>query len=231
MSLLQRMNANQNTAQRPNTRLGQRNNNQNNNQGNTNANTSNRKRSNNNHLSNVIIPAENTLVRFSMDGMGDPFYRLLGHAMNPDYAHVHTLAEDLQKGGERVDELISVLDTAWEAYNLSGAMLVFNENADVLTALMKPTPMPTPPQSNDNQDDENEDDNSLAWLQDSNYGIERIRAIDLPLTLNVLARARTQVIVARAPAVFGVEYLTRSLITDDPRLVALAKATGALPDA
>ncbi len=190
----------------------------------------NQSQSQNHHLANVVIPVRSTLVRFSLDGMGDPFYRLLGHDMNPEFAKVEALAEALQKGGDDVKALIEALDKAWEGYNLKGAMLVFNEDREVATALLKPSPMPAMPQKKKDDDDDDDENDTPDWLESANYSIERLRAIDLTLTLNVLARGRSQVIVARAPAVFGVEYLTRSLITDDPRLVQLAKATGCLPD-
>ncbi|MEM6281471.1 MAG: hypothetical protein AAF787_04690 [Chloroflexota bacterium] len=198
-------------------------------------------RNTNLNLGNVITPLDSTLVRFSLHGMGDPFYRLLGREMNPDYGNLSKLAEALRKGGEAVDELIDKLNIAWEGYKLEGAMLVYNEDADVLEALKKPTPVPQLPQQqrrqlrgrNNNNDDEEEEaeEKQPDWYQTSNYRVDRLRSIDLTLTLNVLARARSQVIIAQAPVVFGIEYLTRSVITDDPRFVSLAKATGSLPDA
>ncbi|HEX2622820.1 MAG TPA: hypothetical protein VHL11_21825, partial [Phototrophicaceae bacterium] len=57
-----------------------------------------------------------------------------------------------------------------------------------------------------------------------------LRAIDLHLVLNVLARSRSQVLLTRAPLVFSQQYLNRSMMTDDPRLVALVKATGYLEE-
>jgi len=199
-------------------------------------------RNNTLNLSNVIMPTESAMVRFSLDGMGDPFYRLLGHEMNPDFGSINKLAEALRKGGEDVDELIAKLDEAWENYKLEGAMLVYTEDSEMLNAIKRPTPMPTvqqkPPRrplrsrKNNNDDEEEEQEEKQPdWYETNKYKVERLRSIDLTLTLNVLARARTQVIVARAPVVFGVEYLTRSIITDDPRLVSLARATGSLPDA
>jgi hypothetical protein len=188
------------------------------------------------------MPTESTLVRFSLDGMGDPFYRLLGYEMNPELGNLNKLSEVLRKGGDKVDELIVKLDEAWEGYKLEGAMLVYTEDSEILNAISKPNPMPAMPakparrslrtRNNKTDDEEEEQEEKQPDLAEANnYRIERIRSIDLMLTLNVLARARTQVIIARAPVVFGVEYLTRSIISDDPRLVSLARATGCLPDA
>jgi hypothetical protein len=54
-----------------------------------------------------------------------------------------------------------------------------------------------------------------------------VGATDRVLVLNVLARARTAVLLAGAPAVLDHRYLGRDLASDDPRLVALVEATGA----
>lgn len=185
----------------------------------------------NQQLANVIVLAEKTVVRFSLDGMGDPFYRLLGHEMTPDYGNVQKLSEVLQKGGKAVDELVAVLDKAWDGYNLTGAMLIYNHDPEIMGALQNPSPMPAAPTYEDEDDNDNDnEDNTPTDEPHPDYQLERLRSIDLTLTLNVLSRARSQVLIARAPVVFGMEYLTRSLVTDDPRLVSLAKATGSLPE-
>lgn len=54
-----------------------------------------------------------------------------------------------------------------------------------------------------------------------------LSATDHRLILNVLARARTAVLLGRAPAVLDPVYLDRDLACDDPRIVGLAAATGA----
>jgi hypothetical protein len=54
-----------------------------------------------------------------------------------------------------------------------------------------------------------------------------VTATDRLLVVNVLARARAAVLLGGAPAVLDAEYLLRDLASDDPRLVALAEATGA----
>lgn len=53
-----------------------------------------------------------------------------------------------------------------------------------------------------------------------------LTATDRVLLLNVLARARTAVLLGRAPVLLDPEYLRRDLASDDPRLVALVEATG-----
>lgn len=54
-----------------------------------------------------------------------------------------------------------------------------------------------------------------------------VSATNRVLILNVLARARTAVLLGGAPALLDPEYLGRDLASDDPRLVALVEATGA----
>ena len=54
-----------------------------------------------------------------------------------------------------------------------------------------------------------------------------LAATDLGLVLNVLGRAGTGLLLARAPLELHPARLGRALTTDDPRLVALARATGA----
>ncbi len=243
MSLLQRINANQNANQQSN-RSGspfRRTSNSSNNQQsgrlpgsspfNSRPSRSPFGRSENLNLANVITPAQSTVVRFALDGMGDPFYRLLGQDMNPEYSQIATLAQVLQKGGPGVDELTALLNKNWESYQLKGAILIFNDDREVVDSLAKPVPVPTVPANNSKEDDDDNDNGEPPnWLEASGYKFERVRSIDLALTLNVLTRARSQLLVARAPVVYGLEYLSRSVITDDPRLVSLAKATGALPD-
>ena len=54
-----------------------------------------------------------------------------------------------------------------------------------------------------------------------------VDATDRLLVANVLARARSAVLLGRAPVILDREYLRRDLASDDPRLVALAEASGA----
>ncbi|MFZ4813762.1 MAG: hypothetical protein ACOYL5_04445 [Phototrophicaceae bacterium] len=186
-------------------------------------------------LVNVIIPPQRVVVRFDLNGLGDPFYRLMGKPMNSEFSQLHPLAQTLERGGEPVEALRALLNEVWAGYSLRGAALVYNTSFNVNRAMAEAFPMPgnvaqNPPKKDD-------DDDTPAWLGNNNPNnrrqpvVERWRAIDLALTLNVLARARTQVVLMGAPLVFGTNYLTRSLVTDDPRLVALAKASGALADA
>jgi hypothetical protein len=179
----------------------------------------------NTYLTNTRTTVGREVVRFGLEGLGDPFYRVLGHEMNPDMGDLHKLANALEAGSEAVDELVSRLDTDWRSYNLTGAMLVFRFNEKVSKSIVKALPMPMLPKANNDDDDEDDETQDQPTTNTT-----RLRATDPSLTLNVLTRARSQVLLAEAPVVFGQEYLKRQIITDDPRLVALARATGCLPD-
>ncbi len=188
----------------------------------------------NTYLTNTRTTVHREIVRFSLEGLGDPFYRVLGHQMNPDMGDLNKLAVALEAGGEATQALIDRLDTDWRSYDLTGAMLIFRFDQKQTKALAKPLPMPTPIVPDDDEleylDIDDDDDDTTAAEKPSTATVQ-LRATDPALTLNVLARARSQVLLAEAPVVFGQEYLKRQIITDDPRLVAIARATGCLPDA
>jgi hypothetical protein len=167
----------------------------------------------------IMQPMHKTVVRFELKGLGDPFYRLLGSEMNPEYGDYKAVSAALEKRVERTGDLEALLNSAWASYKLQGATLVYNWNGDMWKALN------TPPV----QQSENEDESQQNPLP-APITFTCLRAIDLQLVLNVLARSRSQVLLTRAPLVFSQEYLNRSLMSDDPRLVALAKATGFLEE-
>ncbi|MFW5709162.1 MAG: hypothetical protein ACOCX5_02960 [Chloroflexota bacterium] len=180
----------------------------------------NRVRSNNSYVS--LVPVTRAVVQFSLRGLGDPFYRILGEAINTTYANASALMQALEAGGDLVDRLEIELERSWSHYNFQGAAMVYPYDLNLweearLTNLM-------PGESNrifeqmDNSDSESEDTIKPTY--------QMIRALDLSLVLNVLARARTQFVLASAPLIFSRQYLARVLIADDSRLVDLVRATG-----
>lgn len=183
-------------------------------------------------LDNAIVPMLRAVVRFELAGLGDPFYRLLGHPLNADLGDVTKLAALLEAGGEAVDALTAKLDEIWEAYQLNGASLVYPYDSETALVMANPQPMAAHIPNRRNADNNNDDD-IPQWLQNSqpsgasNASAVYFRALDLALTLNVLGRSRSQVLIAHAPIVYDSRMLVRSLITEDPRLVALARASGA----
>ncbi len=178
-----------------------------------------------------FLPLARSVVRFELDGLGDPFYRLLGHPLNPDLTSGKAIAQMLETGGENVSALEKLLETAWTGYALKGAALVYRWNQPTWKGLVIPYFVPP---------DENAQQNSTTGQDDDELDapsrpmpkplFSLFRAIDLQLVINVLARARSQVLLANAPLLFNQSYLTRSLVTDDARMVALARATGAIQE-
>ncbi|GAB4524931.1 MAG: hypothetical protein OHK0046_40140 [Anaerolineae bacterium] len=173
-----------------------------------------------------MLPMERTLARFELRGLGDPFYRLLGHPLSTEYGDSRVVSRVLEEGGEAVAELELLLNTAWDTYNLVGATLVYNWAVKPWEGIAQPTPMPF----DNDQQYQDDDDNQKKTETPQTPPFRVVRAIDLQLVLNVLARARTQLLLATAPLVFSQQYLNRALVTDDPRLVALVLATGCLED-
>jgi len=75
-----------------------------------------------------FLPLARSVARFELDGLGDPFYRLLGHPLNPDLTSGKAIAQMLETGGENVSALEKLLETAWTGYALKGAALVYRWN-------------------------------------------------------------------------------------------------------
>lgn len=174
-----------------------------------------------------IQPLVKTVVRFELKGLGDPFYRLLDHELNPNFGDFRNVATTLEQGGEAVEEMRQMLDNVWEQYKLDGAFLVYNWNTDLWRAISTPPPSPQPQQQDS---DDYADDQPVIPPQAQQPLFHCLRALDLELVLNVLARSRSQLLITKAPLVFSQQYLTRSIMSDDPRLLALARATGYLEE-
>lgn len=177
-------------------------------------------------INNPVLPLGKTVVRFELDGLGDPFYRLLGHTLNPSLENGASVAEVLESGGEPVRALEALLEKSWASYDLQGAMLVYRWSMQQWKAIAPPYTVPPDDGTQNTAASDDSQDDSARPQPKPNFQI--IRSIDLAMVLNVLARARTQLLLAKAPLIFNQGYLNRVLLTDDPRLVALARATGAI---
>lgn len=169
-----------------------------------------------------IIPVQKAAVRFDMFGLGDPFFRVLGQPINPDYADLGKLVAAMEKGGEMVDALKAALDAAWARFNLKGAAMIYKWQASQWRVISHPTT------NKPRDDDRDDDDNSTPAPSHGKPIYPCYRAIDPLLVMNVLARARTQLLIANAQPIFNFEYLNASIYTDDPRLIKLAMGTGYL---
>lgn len=170
----------------------------------------------------ALLPIYKVAVRFELKGLGDPFYRLLGHEVNTEYGDSRVVARKLEQGGEDVEALRAVLDSAWGKYPLEGAVILYPmEHENLIKQLNAPNVMPKKENFFDDDDDDKKEEQPKPAMK-------VIRALDPILVLNVLARARTQVLLKTSPLVLSQQYLNRAIVTDDPRLVALAMATGVL---
>jgi hypothetical protein len=97
--------------------------------------------------------------------------------------------------------LRELLDQSWQSYGLHGAALVYQWRDDLREGMAaRLTALKQPP----------------IYL----------RVTDPLLVLNVLARARTSLLLANAPLALEFPYLSRVLASDDSRLLELARAKG-----
>lgn len=178
-----------------------------------------------------IRPVEDTFVRFDLSGLGDPFHRILGTDLNLDHAEPKLIAKTISEGGEAVDTLVQHLDTSWNSYALNGALMMYAWQDDI--RLVIGTKATFSPKSGDVEyyDDDDNDDNKKAETPDeTRKSPVCLRAIDHNLVLNILGRTRSGILLAEAPLSLEEGFIERSLISDDPRLVALARATGCLEE-
>ncbi|MDZ4672121.1 MAG: hypothetical protein SH821_14735 [Phototrophicales bacterium] len=170
----------------------------------------------------ALLPLHGLAVRFELKGLGDPFYRLLGHDVNVENSDSRLVVRKLEQGGDVVKKIQVLLDLAWEKYSFRGASLVYQlENEALMKQLNAPSYMP----KKDFFDDDDEQDTKAELPKPA---IKVLRSIDMVLVLNVLSRARTQVLLGTSPIMFNQHYLNRALVSDDPRLVTLAMATGVI---
>lgn len=147
-----------------------------------------------------ITPLEGAIVRFDLKGLGAPLWRLLGVKGSEDEreAAIQLIEADEQFRAN----LAAKLDAAWQEYDLRGAMLVYPWHEGLRQAVATRTIDGFP-------------GSAPAYLH----------ALDPLLVLNVLARARSQILMANSPPDLERPFLERSLAADDPRLIALACAT------
>lgn len=185
-----------------------------------------------------VSPLTSAAVRFQLNGLGDPFHRLLGTDLNVELGNPLKVVEALQNDNALRTQLEAVLDEAWSHYGFRGAALMHPWEDDVRKALVHP-PLPVePPKKKDDSDDDEDDysdddeaDGPFSFKENTPRQIECLRAIDVGLVLNVLARVRSQVLVEATPLALDPGFLDRTYVTDDPRLVAIARATGCIDEA
>lgn len=172
-----------------------------------------------------IVPVSQKLIRFDLNGLGDPFYRLLGRPLRMDLGQPAAIIRSLEAGGEDVQQIVERLNSSWEIYAFKGALLMYpwRKELPLMFEGRVPVPNDRPPAAADNDFDETYDDDKCSPPT-------VFRALDYTLVLNVLARTRANILLPDAPLGLETQYLNRSVFSDDSRLVALALATGCIEE-
>ncbi|MEL6307319.1 MAG: hypothetical protein AAFN11_01660 [Chloroflexota bacterium] len=187
-------------------------------------------------ISWTVMPATNTAIRISLEGLGDPLHRLLGHPINVRYSNPHHLTKALADDPELSEKLAVALDEAWEGLNFKGAALLYDWDDRIKKAFIEmPQPLPPKPPKKEDDDASDEDDDSdpLSWLDDigiAPHQSKQLRAIDVAFVMNILARSRAGVLVGNTPLALEPGFLEGSVICEDPRIVDLARATGCIDE-
>jgi hypothetical protein len=169
-------------------------------------------------------------VRFDLRGLGDPFHRLLQTELNLEYGDVAQVSKRLAEDNDVQHQLSQLLDKAWASYGIKGAILLYPSNDSVkkaYTQVALPQPLPQP-KANGEDDDEfgaNTAPQPVKFVKPT-----CLRAIDLLLVMNVLARARAFILASDTGLALESGFLQESYICDDPRLVRLAQATGTIEE-
>lgn len=182
----------------------------------------------------TIAPLRLEAVRISLEGLGDPFHRLLGTPINAVFSKAAKVVEALGKDEDLLKRLSDVLNEAWTKYEFRGAALLYPWDENIRKAYNQPL-QPTPPPPAEKKEGETEDedysDDLPDWLaspaQKSSFCL---RAIDTAFVLNILARTRANVVVGNTPLALEPGFLDQALLCDDPRIVALARATGCIEE-
>lgn len=164
-----------------------------------------------------ILPVTGTIIHFTLDGLGDPFHRILGKRLMVDFGSRDAVLKVFESGGSDVAEIVTRLELAWKDYDLKGALLLYPWNDALRSVMGGRTP------ASDSNDDE---ENVTTYDEDKRQPPMIVRAVDPLLTLNVLARTRANILLPETPLSLEKMYLGMSLMSDDPRLIALTQGTG-----
>ncbi|MCL4252824.1 MAG: hypothetical protein KJ043_03480, partial [Anaerolineae bacterium] len=107
----------------------------------------------------ALLPLHKVAVRFELKGLGDPFYRLLGHDVNTEHSDSRLVVRKLEQGGDDADAIRTLMDSAWEKYGLKGALMVYPMDAENLVKqLNAPAFMPKKDLFDDDDDNDKKDD-------------------------------------------------------------------------
>jgi hypothetical protein len=181
----------------------------------------------------TIAPLRLEAVRISLEGLGDPFHRLLGTPINAVFSKPAKVIEALSKDEDLLKRLSDLLDDSWEKFEFRGAALLYPWDEGIRRAynqVLQPTPPPVEKKETDSEDDELADELPDWLAAPSQKAGACLRAVDADFVLNILARSRANVVVGNTPLALEPGFLDQSLLCDDPRIVALARATGCIEE-
>lgn len=177
----------------------------------------------------IIAPVNTTFVRFDLNGLGDPFHRVLGTNLDLNHADPANFAKTLEAGGKLVDDITQRLNSSWNDYNMQGAVMMFPWDLMLkgivahLPELQQNTSIPNPfEKANDTNKDEEEIDLPSSGMC--------LRALDMMLIINILGRTKSNILLGNSQLILEDTFINRSLVTNDPRLVQLAQATGCIEE-
>ncbi len=179
----------------------------------------------NSRISWDFVPIADAIVLFELPSAAEAIFKLIDHEPPPPPSAETANAPDmpswlampplplaaalvgaLEANSALEEALKARLDSAWAEADLIGAALIYpwrQETKQAVTARLEAIDKPP------------------VFL----------RATDPLLILNVLSRARTHVLLGNAPSALEQAFLERVLYSDDPRLVALALASGVIEEA
>ena len=150
-----------------------------------------------------ILSLTDTIVEFTLNGMGGAVARLLDDPNADD--SIESIIEAARTDPDLRQRITERLNAEWAATPFTGAILVYDWADDLPQAL-------------------------AAQAEITGQKPRLLRAVDPLLTLNILGRARANILQHGTPLALERAYLNRTLISDDQRLSQLVISSGYLQE-
>jgi hypothetical protein len=148
-----------------------------------------------------ILPLGDTIACFSLEGLGGSLKYLMSEDLSNTGGSYESVLQSIENDPKAQAKLIETLDSIWNGYELTGAILVYTWKDTTREVI-------------------------LANARLTNAKPVYLRAFDPLLVLSVLARSRENLLQPNAPVSFDSAYVDRALMSDDPRLVKLVQMSG-----
>lgn len=182
----------------------------------------------------TITPMSMAGVRIELEGLGDPFFRILNTPLDKTIRNVNSIMQKMNDDKELFQQLSDELDRRWEKIGLKGAVLLYSVHKNVQQAFSEVI-MPILPASEDlNYEDDNNNQAQAPAQASQNNNLtspyQMFRAIDPALIINILGRVRGNVLAEGTPLALEEAFLRQSFLCDDERIVELALSTGAIEE-